>query len=198
MPSKQASHYIQPAYACVSQSKWGKYHHSLLVLQSITQEGNMASLLEQTPRCFPNGENTIILFLCSEASRKKGIWRLSWSRHHIVFRILELSIKSPSLSPPISSAFAPYPLFQWYPQSMENLLNLGMKWLNSAFNAQGFRVIIEVVHVGAMKIYVAAVQALRIQYQTRERVSPHDTLGPSKPLGEPIKGINVIWNSEGG
>jgi hypothetical protein len=47
---------------------------------------------------------------------------------------------------------------------MENLLNLGMKWLNSAFNAQGFRVIIEVVHVGAMKIYVAAVQALRIQY----------------------------------
>jgi hypothetical protein len=49
-----------------------------------------------------------------------------------------------------------------------------------------------------MKIYVATVQALRIQYWTMERVSPHDTLGPSKPLGEPIEGINVLWNSEGG
>ncbi len=73
------------------------------------------------------GKNTIILFLYSEASRKKGIWRLSWSRHHVVFSILELSVTSPSVSPPRSSAFAPYPLFQRYPQSMEILLNLGMK-----------------------------------------------------------------------
>jgi hypothetical protein len=35
--------------------------------------------------------------------------------------------------------FTPYPLFQWYLQSKEILLNLGMKC--SAFNAQGFRVI---------------------------------------------------------
>jgi hypothetical protein len=41
--------------------------------------------------------------------------------------ILELSIKSPSVSPPISSPFAPYPLFQWYSQNNEILLNLGMK-----------------------------------------------------------------------
>jgi hypothetical protein len=75
--------------------------------------------------------------------------------------ILELSIKSPSLSPPISSAFAPYPLFQWYSQNNENLLNLGMKCWKSAFNAQGSRVIIVVVHVEAVKIYVAAVQPLR-------------------------------------
>ncbi len=34
----------------------------------------------------------------------------------------ELPLQSPSVSPPISSAFAPYPLFQWYPQSKENLL----------------------------------------------------------------------------
>jgi hypothetical protein len=63
--------------------------------------------------------------------------------------------KSPSLSPRIYSAFAP-PI-QWYLQSKEISLNLGMKWWNSAFNAQGSRVIIVVVQVGAVKIYVAAV-----------------------------------------
>jgi hypothetical protein len=36
-----------------------------------------------------------------------------------------------------------------------------MKCRNSAFNALGSRVIIIVVQVGAMKIYVAAVEALR-------------------------------------
>jgi hypothetical protein len=36
-----------------------------------------------------------------------------------------------------------------------------MKCWNSAFNAQGSRVIIVVVQVGAVKIYVPAVQALR-------------------------------------
>jgi hypothetical protein len=36
-----------------------------------------------------------------------------------------------------------------------------MKCWNSAFNAQGSRLIIVVVQVGAVKIYVAAVQALR-------------------------------------
>ncbi len=36
-----------------------------------------------------------------------------------------------------------------------------MKCRNSAFNAQGFRVTIVVVHVGAVKIFVAAVEALR-------------------------------------
>jgi hypothetical protein len=36
-----------------------------------------------------------------------------------------------------------------------------MKCWNSAFHAQGSRVIIVVVQVGAVKIYVAAVQALR-------------------------------------
>jgi len=73
--------------------------------------------------------------------------------------VLELSIKSPSVSPPISSAFAPYPLFQWYPQSKENLLDLGMKCSNSAFNAQSSRVILIVVQVGAVKMYVAASSA---------------------------------------
>jgi hypothetical protein len=36
-----------------------------------------------------------------------------------------------------------------------------MKCWNSTFNAQGSRVTIVVVHVGAAKIYVAAVEALR-------------------------------------
>jgi hypothetical protein len=67
----------------------------------------------------------------------------------------ELSPKSPSVSPSISSSsFAPYPLFQWYPQSKEILLNLGMKCWNSIFNAQGSRVIIVVVQVGAVHIYM--------------------------------------------
>ncbi len=62
---------------------------------------------------------------------------------------------------PISLAFPPYPLYQWYPQSKEILLNVGMKLCNSAFNAQGSRVIIVVVQVGVVKIYVATVKALR-------------------------------------
>jgi hypothetical protein len=48
------------------------------------------------------------------------------------------------LSPPIPSL------------SKEILLNLGMKWWNSAFNVQGSRVILVVVQVRALKIYVAA------------------------------------------
>jgi len=55
----------------------------------------------------------------------------------------------------------PYPLFQWYPQSKEILLNLYMKCWNSAFNARGSRLIIVVVQLGVVKIYVAAVEALR-------------------------------------
>jgi len=37
---------------------------------------------------------------------------------------------------------------------------------NSAFNAQGSRVIIVVVQLGAVKIYVAAVEALRKKEKT--------------------------------
>ncbi len=40
------------------------------------------------------------------------------------------------------------------------LLNLSIKCRNSAFNAQGSGVIIVVVQVGAVKIYVASVEAL--------------------------------------
>jgi hypothetical protein len=42
-----------------------------------------------------------------------------------------------------------------------------MKCCNSAFNAQGSRLIIIVVLVGSVKIYVAAVEALRKKGMTR-------------------------------
>ncbi len=41
------------------------------------------------------------------------------------------------------------------------MLQLSTKCWNSAFNAQGSRVIIVVVQAGAVKIYVTAVEALR-------------------------------------
>ncbi len=50
----------------------------------------------------------------------------------------------------------PYPLFQWYPQSKDILLNLCMKCWNLAFDAQGLRLIIVIVQLGAVKIYVAS------------------------------------------
>jgi hypothetical protein len=67
------------------------------------------------------------------------------------------------------------------PQSKEILLNLGMKWWNSAFNAQGSRV---VVQVGALKTYVAAVQALKKketqdETQFTTKIGGKTSLGPS-------------------
>ncbi len=61
----------------------------------------------------------------------------------------------------VTLSFTSYPLFQRYPQSKEILLNLNMKCCNPAFNAQGSRVVIVIVQVGAVKTYVAAVEALR-------------------------------------
>jgi glutamate mutase epsilon subunit len=48
-----------------------------------------------------------------------------------------------------------------------------MKWWNSVFNAQGSRVIIVGVQVGAVKIYVAAVQALR-KMETQDETQFYD------------------------
>ncbi len=75
---------------------------------------------------------------------------------------IELSGKSPCL-PVFGPAFTPYHVVEWYLQSKEILLNLSMKCWNLAFNAQGSRVIIVVVQEGALKIYVAAMEALRKQ-----------------------------------
>ncbi len=102
----------------------------------------------------------------------------------IFFHIWELYVKLPSVSPPISLAFPPYPLYQWYPQSKEILLNAGMKLWNLAFNAQGSRVIIVVVQVGVVKIYVAIVKALRKKErqdksQFTTKIGGKISLGPS-------------------
>jgi hypothetical protein len=84
----------------------------------------------------------------------------------------ELSIKSPCLHPVFGPAFIPYPLFQWYRQNKEILLNLRMKCWNSAFNAQGSRVIIVIVQVG-VKIYVASLEALgKNKYGMKLNLSP--------------------------
>ncbi len=82
----------------------------------------------------------------------------------------------------IPSAFAHYPLFQRYLQSKEILLNLGMKCRNSAFNAQGSRIVIVLVQVGGVKLYV--VEALRKkerqdQTQLTTKIGAKTRLGPS-------------------
>ncbi len=82
------------------------------------------------------------------------------------------------------SSFTPYPLFEWYPQSNEILLNLSMKCRNSAFNAPGLRVIIVPVHVGALKKYVAVVEALRKKERQDEtqftiKIGGKSSLGPN-------------------
>jgi hypothetical protein len=59
-----------------------------------------------------------------------------------------------------------------------------MKYWNSAFNAQGSRVIIVIIQVGAVKIYVAAVEALRKKERVDEtqfttKIGGKNSLGPS-------------------
>jgi hypothetical protein len=81
--------------------------------------------------------------------KKKNSVHLDQERSFKMMKALKLSIKSPSLSPP-------YPTFRWYLQKKEILLNLKMKCWNSAFDAQGSRLIIVVVQIGAVKIYVAS------------------------------------------
>ncbi len=80
--------------------------------------------------------------------------------------------------------FHHYPLFQCYPQSKEIKLNLSMKCWNLAFSAQGSRVIIVVVQAGALKIYVAVVEALRKKERQDEtqfttKIGGKTSLGPS-------------------
>jgi hypothetical protein len=72
---------------------------------------------------------------------------VNWSQ------ILELSKSHPLFHPlsPVLSPLVP---------SFSKICEV-MKCWNSAFNAQGSKVIIVVVQVGAVKIYVAAVQGLR-------------------------------------
>jgi hypothetical protein len=100
-----------------------------------------------------------------------GSWLVwTWWLAPIIQKLGDKVIRTVTLSP------TPYPLFQWYLQSKEILLNLSMKCWNSVFNAQGSKVIIIVVQVGAVKIYVAAVEALK----KRER---HDEIEFTTKIG---------------
>ncbi len=56
------------------------------------------------------------------------------------------------LHPVFGPGFTPYRLFPWYLQSKEILLNLSTNHWNSAFNAQGLRIIVLIVHIRALKI----------------------------------------------
>jgi len=84
------------------------------------------------------------------------------SKHlSLIWPVRVISLHADRVIHKVTLCLTLYPLFQWSLQSKEILLNLGMKCWNSAFNAQGSRVSIVAVHVGAVKIYVVAVQALR-------------------------------------
>jgi hypothetical protein len=75
----------------------------------------------------------------------------------------------------------------WYPQSKGISMNLRMKCWNSAFNAQGSRVIIVV----ATKIYVAAMKALRKKRKDRMKLRLLPNL-LEKLVWVPI--ILLLWN----
>jgi hypothetical protein len=81
------------------------------------------------------------------------------------------------LSPPIPSLSGIRKVKKFY-------LNLSMKCWHSAFNAQGSRLIIVVVQVGAVKIHVAAVTALTKtergdETQFTSKIGEKTSLGPS-------------------
>jgi hypothetical protein len=86
--------------------------------------------------------------------------------HHVTF-LLSKHLTTPwynrvirkvTLSSPLSVGILapPIPSFSGIHKVQDILLNLNMKFWNSAFHAQGSRLIIVVVQLGAVKIYVGA------------------------------------------
>jgi hypothetical protein len=67
-----------------------------------------------------------------------------------------------------------------------------MKCSNSASNAQGSRLIIVVVQVGAVKIYVAAVKALRKKETHRKKETQDETQFTTKFGGKELVWVPVI------
>jgi hypothetical protein len=102
----------------------------------------------------------------------------------------------------VTLSFTPYTLLQWYLQSNEVLLNLSMKCWNSAFDAQGSRLIIVVVQIGAVEnIYVAAVEALEKKKRQDEtqfttKIGGKTSLGPSYFIFIPSSVFDALlcWN----
>jgi hypothetical protein len=93
----------------------------------------------------------------------------------------------------VTLCFTPLsPLSVVYLQSNEILLNLSMKCWNSAYNAEGSRVIIVVVQVGAVKIYVATVKALR---KERMKVARVNQPPMSPPVGRSVHRMGCVFSS---
>jgi len=61
--------------------------------------------------------------------------QLSHNRHPVDGALVGAGSLWPCLHPVFGPPFTPYPLFQWYPQSKDILMNLSMKCSYSAFNA---------------------------------------------------------------
>ncbi len=70
--------------------------------------------------------------------RIDGIVRNEWKNASAIRAIRVIRNVTVS-SPCLWASLTTYPLFQWYPQSKDILINLSMKWWFSAFNAQGSR-----------------------------------------------------------
>jgi hypothetical protein len=63
------------------------------------------------------------------------------------------------------------PSFQWYPQSKDILINFSTKFSNTqAFNAQGLRLIIVVVQLGAVKIYICSSRGEALRKKERDKM----------------------------
>jgi hypothetical protein len=58
-----------------------------------------------------------------------------------------------------------------------------MECWNSTFNAQGLRIIIVVIHVGAVKIYVAAVEVLQKKNERKDETQFTTKSGGKTSLG---------------
>jgi len=88
-----------------------------------------------------------------------------------------------------------YEMLKLSPQRKEILLNLSMKCWNSAFDTQSSRLIIVVVQLGAVKIYVAAVEALRKKGKTGWRWNPAKLYHQNWWFSEfhPLLNANVLF-----
>jgi hypothetical protein len=81
-------------------------------------------------------------------------WRLKFRFASWIFKLyLEWRLGTRVISVKWHLSFTPYPLFEWYLQRKEILLNLSTKCSNSAFDAQGLRVIIVSSCIGRSKIW---------------------------------------------
>ncbi len=98
--------------------------------------------------CFYSTENHEDFWINSAATKfcRDPMYSNNMTSKYGNFRISFLIRVIPKV---FTLSFTPIPLFQWYPQSKDILLNLHMKCWNSAFNAQGSRVTIVVVQVGS-------------------------------------------------